>query len=81
MDEVFDNMGGGRNSKGNGGSSGGGKGITQSNLVGLNYSDDWSKSLAAMGSYDFSNSVNNNDHQNHIRPEFYQSNLCFSFRR
>ena len=61
MDEVFDNMGGGRNSKGNGGSSGGGKGITQSNLVGLNYSDDWSKSLAAMGSYNFSNSVNNNE--------------------
>lgn len=64
MDEVFDNMGGGRNAKGNsggGGSSGSGKGITQSNLVGLNYSDDWSEKLMAMGSYNFSNSINNND--------------------
>ena len=61
MDEVFDNMGGGRNSKGNGGSSGGGKGITQSNLVGLNYSDDWTEKLMAMGSYNFSNSINNNE--------------------
>ncbi|WP_281235062.1 outer membrane beta-barrel protein [Flavobacterium gelatinilyticum] len=64
MDDVFDNMGGGRNSSGRGGSSnsgGGGKGITQSNLVGLNYSDDWTKKLLAMGSYNFSNTVNNND--------------------
>jgi hypothetical protein len=64
MDEVFDNMGGGRNAKGNsggGGSSASGKGITQSNLVGLNYSDDWSEKLMAMGSYNFSNSINNND--------------------
>ncbi|MEP6806116.1 MAG: carboxypeptidase-like regulatory domain-containing protein, partial [Flavobacterium sp.] len=62
QDEVFDNMGGGRNSKGGSGSSGSsGKGITQSNLIGLNYSDDWSESLMAMGSYNFSNSINNND--------------------
>lgn len=61
MDEVFDNMGGGRNAKSGGSNSGGGKGITQSNLVGLNYSDDWSEKLAAMGSYNFSNSVNKND--------------------
>ncbi|KIO52841.1 outer membrane beta-barrel protein [Flavobacterium hibernum] len=61
MDEVFDNMGGGRNSKGSVGSSGSGKGITQSNLVGLNYSDDWTEKLMAMGSYNFSNSINNNE--------------------
>jgi hypothetical protein len=61
MDEVFDNMGGGRNSKGNTQNSGSGKGITQSNLVGVNYSDDWSKDFEAMGSYNFSNSVNKND--------------------
>jgi hypothetical protein len=63
MDDVFDNMGGGRNSSGRGGNSGGGsgRGITQSNLVGLNYSDDWRKDLMAMGSYNFSNTVNNND--------------------
>jgi hypothetical protein len=62
MDDVFDNMAGGRNSNGKSGSSGsGGKGITQSNLVGLNYSDDWTKDLLAMGSYNFSNTVNKND--------------------
>lgn len=66
MDDVFDNMGGGRNSSGKGGNGnsgggGGGKGITQSNLVGLNYSDDWTKDLLAMGSYNFTNTVNKND--------------------
>ena len=61
MDEVFDNMGGGRNNRGGGGSSNSGKGITQSNLVGVNYSDDWTEKLAAMGSYNFSNSINKND--------------------
>jgi hypothetical protein len=62
MDDVFDNMAGGRNSNSKSGSSGsGGKGITQSNLVGLNYSDDWTKDLLAMGSYNFSNTVNKND--------------------
>ncbi|RZJ53195.1 MAG: TonB-dependent receptor [Flavobacterium sp.] len=65
MDDVFDNMGGGRNSSGRGGgggsNSGSGKGITQSNLVGLNYSDDWTEKLLAMGSYNFSNMVNKND--------------------
>lgn len=66
MDDVFDNMGGGRNSSGKGGNGnsgggGGGKGITQSNLVGLNYSDDWTNDLLAMGSYNFTNTVNKND--------------------
>ncbi|MDR7209492.1 outer membrane beta-barrel protein [Flavobacterium piscis] len=60
MDEVFDNMGGGRNSKGGNSNSSGGKGITQSNLIGLNYSDDWSENLEAMGSYNFSNTINKN---------------------
>nr|WP_294922344.1 outer membrane beta-barrel protein [uncultured Flavobacterium sp.] len=63
MDDVFDSMGGGRNnSRGNSGGGGrNGKGITQSNLVGLNYSDDWTEKLLAMGSYNFSNTVNKND--------------------
>jgi len=64
MDDVFDNMGGGRNSSGRGGgnsNSGSGKGITQSNLVGVNYSDDWTEKLLAMGSYNFSNTVNKNE--------------------
>lgn len=64
MDDVFDSMGGGRNNTrgGNSGAgSGNGKGITQSNLMGLNYSDDWTEKLLAMGSYNFSNIVNENN--------------------
>ena len=62
QDEVFDNMGGGRNNSGkNSGSTGSGKGITQSNLFGVNYTDDWSEKLAAMGSYNFSNTINKNE--------------------
>lgn len=62
MDEVFDNMGGGRNSKGGGGqTSGSGKGITKSNLIGVNYADEWTKDFNAMSSYNFSNSINTNE--------------------
>lgn len=51
MNEIFDNMGGGRNmnvwSNGDGGFNingmqfGGGSGITRSNLLGINYADEW----------------------------------------
>jgi len=64
MDDVFDNMGGGRNNRGNNrGSSGvtNGKGITTSNLVGLNYNDEWAKNFQAMGSYNFANTVTKNE--------------------
>ncbi|NDP27350.1 MAG: outer membrane beta-barrel protein [Flavobacterium sp.] len=61
QDEVFDSMGGGRNAKGNNRSTGGGKGITQSNLVGFNYSDEWSKDMQTSASYNFSNTVNKNE--------------------
>ena len=61
QDEVFDSMGGGRNARGNTRTIGSGKGITESNLVGFNYNDEWSKQLQAMGSYNFSNSVNKNE--------------------
>ncbi len=60
QDEVFDSMGGGRNASGNTRATVG-KGITQSNLVGFNYSDEWSKELEASASYNFSNSVNKNE--------------------
>lgn len=63
MDDVFDTMGGGRNSNGRNASNSSGntsKGITQSNLVGIDYSNDWSKELLTMGSYNFSNSITNN---------------------
>ncbi|GLB47677.1 outer membrane beta-barrel protein [Neptunitalea lumnitzerae] len=55
MDDIFDNMGGGRsqslwvNSDGsfsiNGNSFGGNTGITQSNMIGLNYADVYGKEL------------------------------------
>jgi hypothetical protein len=61
MDEVFDSMGGGRNARGSAKTTGTGKGITESNLVGFNYSDEWSKDMEAMGSYNFSNTINNNE--------------------
>ncbi|WP_241686476.1 outer membrane beta-barrel protein [Flavobacterium sp. YO12] len=62
MDEVFDNMGGGRNARGGGqGSGSGGKGITQSTLAGINYSDDWTKDLEFMSSYNFTNAVTKNE--------------------
>jgi hypothetical protein len=70
MDEVFDNMGGGRNtsyfynSDGSYGFGnmrfGGGKGITQSNMVGINYADEWFKSFESNGSYFFNNSNSEN---------------------
>jgi hypothetical protein len=60
QDEVFDSMGGGRTARG-GKSSTGGKGITQSNLLGINYSDDWTEKLMASGSYNFSNTINKNE--------------------
>lgn len=61
MDEIFDNMGGGRNmsiwsnSDGtfgiNGRRYGNGTGITQSNLIGTNYSDEFGKKVELSGSY------------------------------
>lgn len=58
QDEVFDSMSGGRNS---GGRNSRTTGITESSMVGLNYNDEWSEKLLAMGSYNFSNSVNKNE--------------------
>ena len=70
MDEIFDNMGGGRsrsmwiNGDGsfgiNGRRFGGNTGITRSNMIGINYSDQWAKKLEATGSYFFSNTNTEN---------------------
>ncbi|MFN3753462.1 outer membrane beta-barrel protein [Flavobacterium sp.] len=70
MDEVFDNMGGGRNSSiyynddGSFGinnmSFGGNRGITRSNMVGINYQDKWLKKIDQSGSYYFSNTETEN---------------------
>lgn len=61
MNEVFDSMGGGRNSSIytsddggfgiNGMRFGGGNGITKSNLIGINYADEFIKDLNFNGSY------------------------------
>lgn len=70
MDEVFDNMGGGRNSSVfynddgsfgiNNMSFGGSRGITRSNLIGVNYQDKWMKKIDQSGSYYFSNAETEN---------------------
>lgn len=71
MDEVFDNMGGGRNSgyyfDGADGSFGfgnmrfgGGKGITKSNMLGVNYGDQLFKDFDSNVSYFFTNSNSKN---------------------
>ena len=70
MDEVFDNMGGGRNSSVfynddgsfgiNNMSFGGNRGITRSNLIGVNYQDKWMKKIDQSGSYYFSNAETEN---------------------
>ena len=63
MDDVFDNMSGGRNSTANTKSSNSGIGITQSNIAGINYSDEWAKTLEATGSYDYKNTENKNENK------------------
>ena len=74
MDEIFDNMGGGRNSSvyyndngtfgiNNMSFGGNGSGITESNLTGVNYQDKWFKKLDSNGSYYFSNAGTQNDNR------------------
>ncbi|MDN3676307.1 outer membrane beta-barrel protein [Flavobacterium paronense] len=75
MDEIFDNMGGGRNSSvyyddengsfgvNNMRFGGSGDGITQSNLVGVNYQDKWSKKTDVSGNYFFSNAETENNNR------------------
>ncbi|MFY8187445.1 MAG: outer membrane beta-barrel protein [Flavobacterium sp.] len=68
MDEIFDSMGGGRSmtSWGNGSFQvngvrfGGGTGITTSNLVGLNYSDQFLEKIETGTSYFYTNSSTEN---------------------
>ncbi len=62
MDEVFDSMGGGRNlnTRVSTRSGSSGKGITKSNLVGFNYTDEWFKNFDTTASYSFANNVTEN---------------------
>jgi len=78
MDEIFDNMGGGRNSSIwvndngsfgiNGMQFGGNNGITTSNMIGVNFADEWAKKkINPNGSYYYSNAeTNNNNRTNRI---------------
>ena len=78
MDEIFDNMGGGRNSSIwvndngsfgiNGMQFGGNNGITTSNMIGVNFADEWAKKkINPNGSYYYSNTeTNNNNRTNRI---------------
>ncbi len=69
MDEIFDSMGGGRNMYSSGDGSfningqqfGGGSGITQSNMIGLNYSDKIGKKIEPSASYFYNSAENEND--------------------
>lgn len=70
MDEIFDSMGGGRNVySSNDGSFnidgqqfGGGNGITQSNIIGLNYADELvKKKFEPNGSYFYNSAETNNN--------------------
>lgn len=71
MNEIFDNMGGGRNvsvysndedgSFGiNGMTFGGSNGLTTSNLVGVNYADKWFKKVDVNSNYFFTNTESEN---------------------
>ncbi|WP_414000025.1 outer membrane beta-barrel protein [Flavobacterium sp. W1B] len=60
MDEVFDNMGGGRNSRGTTVGRGQASGITQSNLLGFNYSDQLTKGFQVNANYNFSDTSTEN---------------------
>lgn len=60
MDEVFDNMGGGRNNGSRAPRVGGGSGIIKSNLIGLNYADEWFKKSKSNGNYYFTNMESEN---------------------
>lgn len=74
MNEIFDNMAGGRSRSAtsyggnsfstNGVTFGGGSGITRSNMLGLNYTDEITKKLDVSSSYFFTNSNTENKSSN-----------------
>ena len=73
MDEIFDNMGGGRSQafsfggrSGGPGGFGSTTGITQSNMAGLNYSDQFFKDLEVNASYYLNQTNNDNDNRSRI---------------
>ncbi|AOW08059.1 outer membrane beta-barrel protein [Flavobacterium gilvum] len=81
MDDVFDNMGGGRNisgpriSYGNGNSAP--TGITRSTTAGLNYDDEWTKKLSAHTAYNYKNLDNENKNKT-SRADFLPTGNIFT---
>lgn len=74
MNEIFDNMRGGRNQSFymddddgsfgiNGMNFGGGKGITRSHMVGASYADEWIKGLEPTLNYFFNTATTENDNR------------------
>ncbi|KOS07820.1 hypothetical protein AM493_18495 [Flavobacterium akiainvivens] len=73
MNEIFDSMGGGRNTSIwmndngsfgiNGMQFGGSNGITRSNIVGLNYADEWAKGFDGSASYFYTSATNDNSNR------------------
>ncbi|GIZ07722.1 hypothetical protein FUMI01_04490 [Flavobacterium sp. UMI-01] len=60
MDEVFDNMGSRRNYGSRAPVIGRGNGIIKSNLIGINFADEWFKGNKTNGNYYFTNSDSEN---------------------
>ncbi|MFL9830332.1 outer membrane beta-barrel protein [Flavobacterium sp. ST-87] len=60
QDEVFDNMGGGRNSRGSTVNRSQANGITTSNLLGLNYSDELFKDFEVNANYNYTDTHTEN---------------------
>jgi len=73
MNDIFDSMGSGRNSTLSA-FSGGGRGITKSDMLGLNYSDEWFKGFDASGSYTFKNSNTENNNRTNATNFLPESN-------
>lgn len=72
MDEVFDNMGGGRNNRGTTVNRGQASGITKSNLLGFNYSDEIFKDFQVNANYNFSDTHTENlnkSNSTNLRPD------------
>src|SRR5690554_2765447 len=93
MDEVFDNMSGVRSvrTSGSGGLSVNGvnfggmnTGITQSNLIGLNYADKWFDKADATGSYFYSDSSTENQNKTqtvNLLPDNYFTTTSESYSK
>jgi len=83
MDDVFDNMGGGRNNSsvrfmgGNNSNSGNSAGITRSSTVGLNYDDEFVKDFNSHMAYNYRNLDNENRNKT-SRADFLPSGNIFT---